>query len=578
MKYKFIIIAIIIQTVVFALETTLYYHKHPDAINYNGMVVSSNEYASDVGVKVLKNGGNAIDAAIAVNFALSVVYPMAGNIGGGGFMVIRTADGVKTTIDFREKAPLLSSENMFLDDSLNATNKSLISGLSSGVPGTVAGMWYAHEKFGSKPWSELLKYSVNLAQYGFELDPFNLIYLNSSKYSKYLSIDSETKKIFTKVDPPFKIGEKFIQLDLANTLKRISYYGAREFYEGQTSQNIIKCMNRTGGIINSIDLKNYKPVERKPITFEYKDYKIYTMPPPSSGGVALAQILKQLENIDLSKISYHSADHIHYLSEIEKRVYADRSHYMGDPDFNTIPIENLISNNYAIDRWKTIDLNKATPSLDITYGNIYSSINNESMETTHFSVIDKWGNAVSVTTTLNRRYGNGIVVDDSGFLLNNQMDDFSIKPGHPNAWGLIGNEANSIEPNKRMLSSMTPTIVEYPNGELYLILGSPGGSTIITTIAQILSNIIDYKMNIQDAVDAYRFHHQWLPDLIDIEPYSLSDDTINKLKQKGHQLRVRGSIGEANCILIDYIYSQDDTTSVYYGASDSRRDASAKGY
>ena len=548
---------------------------------------------------------------------------MAGNIGGGGFMVIRTAEGLNTTIDFREKAPELSYRDMFLDDSLNVTNKSLFTGLSSGVPGTVAGMWYSHQKFGSKPWSELLKPSINLAQYGFELDPFNVTYLNSNRYSEYLSADLEAKNIFTKNNSSFQIGEKIIQSDLASTLKRIAYGGSKEFYEGKTSQNIIKCMERTGGIISELDLKNYKPIEREPVFFEYRDYKIYTMPPPSSGGVALAQILKQLQNISLDSISFHSSKHLHYLAEIEKRVYADRSHYMGDPDFNDIPIEILISDQYLINRFNSIELNQATSSQEITYGvldqkekNKYGYIDpfngdinkikqfqeeagltidgiwgpktqnawesfikwNESPETTHFSIVDKWGNAVSVTTTLNRRYGNGIVVDDSGFLLNNQMDDFSIKPGHPNAWGLIGNDANSVEGNKRMLSSMSPTIIENPDGELYLILGTPGGSTIITTIAQIISNVIDYRMNIQDAVDAHRFHHQWLPDIIDIEPYGFSEETINKLIKMGHQFRIRGSIGEANCILVDYILNENGRTSVYYGASDSRRDASAKGY
>ena len=551
--------------------------KFPDATNYNGMVVSSNKYASDIGVQVLKDGGNAIDAAIAVSFALAVVHPGAGNIGGGGFMVIRTADGEVRTIDFREKAPSLASQDMFLDDSLNVIpDKSWSTALASGVPGSVSGMWLAHEKYGTKPWYSLIKPSVQLAKHGFDLDALNCSYLNSDKYSSFLSKDIEAKAIFTKKSN-YRIGEKFIQSDLANTLKRISYYGAKEFYEGETSKNIIKCMNRTGGIITADDLKNYRAVERNPIEFEYKGYKIYTMPPPSSGGIALAGILNQLENIDLSLIPYQSSDYIHYIVEAEKRVYSDRAFFLGDSDFNDIPIDILISDDYSQQRWSTVDSIIATPSSEISYGDI-EYYNNESEETTHYSVVDKWGNAVSVTTTINGWFGNGIVVDDSGFLLNNEMDDFSSKPGHPNKYGLVGNKANAIEPNKRMLSSMTPTIVENSNGSLFLVLGSPGGSTIITTVAQIFLNIVEKNMNIKDAVEKGRFHHQWLPDAISFEYQNFSNETLSDLESRGHSYYFRRSIGEANCIMVDYIYNENDTTSVYYGASDSRRDASAEGY
>tara|TARA_B100002051_G_C16745441_1_gene647313 strand:- start:1587 stop:3440 length:1854 start_codon:yes stop_codon:yes gene_type:complete len=617
MRFKFFVNIIIINCLL-SLNSTLFYQKHPDAINYNGMVVSSNEYASQIGVDILKNGGNAIDAAIAVNFALSVVFPQAGNIGGGGFMVIRTEDGLVETIDFREKAPSKSNKNMFLDDSLNVIpNLSISTGLSSGVPGTVAGMWLAHQKYGTKKWSDLIKPAIILAKNGFRLDPFNVKFLNSERYSKFLANDIESKKIFTKENSDFKINEIFVQKDLSKTLQRIAIYGAREFYEGKTASNIINTMKRTGGIISLDDLKSYQAISRKPIEFKYKDYKIYTMPPPSSGGIALAGILNQLELINLDEIPFHSANQIHLLTEIEKRVYSDRAHYLGDMDFNNIPIENLISKKYAKKRFEEIDFNKSTSSLDISRGDFnYNSVdpfngdidlikkfqrrnnlivdgiwgneskkkwfeiqkNKESNETTHFSIVDQFGNAVSLTTTLNRRYGNGIVVDDSGFFLNNQMDDFSIKPGHPNTWGLIGNEANSIEPNKRMLSSMTPTIIENKDGDLFMVLGSPGGSTIITTIAQITTNVIDYNMSIQDAVDAQRFHHQWLPDFIDVEPYGFSKETIDKLIKLGHNLRYRASIGEANCIMIDYIDNEIETSKIIYGASDKRRDASAKGY
>ena len=551
--------------------------KFPDAINYNGMVVSSNQYASDIGIQVLRDGGNAIDAAVAVSFALAVVHPGAGNIGGGGFMVIRTHQGEVTTIDFREKAPSLAHQNMFLDDSLNVIpDKSWSTALASGVPGTVSGMWLAHDKYGTQPWSSLINPSVRLANHGFKLDPLNCSYLNSDKYSSFLSNDIEAKKIFTK-NSKYRIGENFVQLDLANTLKRISYYGAKEFYEGETAKNIVKCMNRTGGIITINDLKNYNAVERKPIIFDYKGYRVYTMPPPSSGGIALAGILNQLENIDLSSVPYHSSDYIHYVVEAEKRVYSDRAFFLGDSDFYDIPIDVLISDAYSKKRWATVDSSIATPSSEISYGDINFHYN-ESEETTHYSVVDKWGNAVSVTTTINGWFGNGIVVDDSGFLLNNEMDDFSSKPGHPNKYGLVGNKANSIEPNKRMLSSMTPTIVENPEGELFLILGSPGGSTIITTVAQIFLNIVEKQMNIKDAVEKGRFHHQWLPDAISFEYENFSNETLNDLESRGHSYYFRGSIGEANCILVDYIYENNDTTAIYYGASDSRRDASAKGY
>ena len=552
------------------------FSKFPDAIGYNGMVVSSNKYASQIGLDILKNGGNAIDAAIGVSFALAVVHPGAGNIGGGGFMVVRTSDGKVTTIDFREKAPSGASKDMFLDDSLNVIpGKSWSTSLASGVPGSVAGMWMAHEKFGSKPWYDIIRPSIHLAQYGFKLDPLNCSYLNSNYYKSFLSKDSETKKIFTKSDN-FKIGEMFFQHDLANTLRRIAFNGRDGFYKGETAKNIIKCMERTDGIISLDDLENYEPIERNPIEFEYKNYKVYSMPPPSSGGVALAGILKQLENIGLDTIPYHSSDYIHYIVEAERNVYSDRSVYLGDSDFNDIPIEDLISDQYSKVRWSEVDLIKARKSSDVQEGNI---MYHESEETTHYSVVDKWGNAVSVTTTVNGWFGNGIVVDDSGFLLNNEMDDFSSKPGHPNKYGLIGNKLNSIEPNKRMLSSMTPTIVEDHQGELFLVVGSPGGSTIITTVAQVILNVIDQKMSIKNAIEQSRFHHQWLPDVVYFEPLNFSKETLDELKLKGHNISKRASIGEANCIKISVLEDSSQVKNyMFSGAADSRRGASALGF
>jgi len=552
--------------------------KFPDAVGYNGMVVSSNKYASDIGIEILKKGGNAIDAAVGVSFALAVVHPGAGNIGGGGFMVIRTADGKVTTIDFREKAPSAAFKDMFLDDSLNViAGKSWSTSLASGVPGSVSGMWLAHQKFGSINWGDIIRPSIKLAQYGFNLDALNCSYLNSDYYKAFLSNDIESKNIFTK-NEPFKIGEIFYQTDLANTLRKIAFSGSKGFYEGETAKNIVKCMKRTGGIITEDDLKKYQAIERKAIQFEYKGYKIHSMPPPSSGGVALAGILNQLENIDLQSIPYHSAEYIHYLVESERNVYADRSVFLGDSDFNDIPIDELISDNYSKTRWSEIDLKNARISENLKEGKLNHF---ESEETTHYSVVDKWGNAVSVTTTINGWFGNGIVVDNSGFLLNNEMDDFSSKPGHPNKYGLIGNKLNSIAPNKRMLSSMSPTIVENPDGDLFLVVGSPGGSTIITTVAQIILNVIDQNMSIKDAVEQSRFHHQWLPDVVYFEPLNFSKETLEAVKKRGHNIAYRRSIGEANCIKIDKLKDKDKELhyiNLYSGAADSRRGSSAVAY
>ena len=547
------------------------FSRNPDAVGENGMVVSSHRIASEVGLEIMKKGGNAIDAAIATGFALAVVHPGAGNIGGGGFMVVRLSNGLVQTIDFREVAPSSAYKNMFLDDSLNIIEgKSWSSSWSAGVPGSVAGFGLAYEKYGSGAikWADLVLPSSRIAQDGFPLDYQNMSYLNSEYYKSYLSNDIETKKIFTK-NSSYKLYENFKQKDLSKTLKRIASEGWNEFYNGKTAEKIINCMERTTGLITRQDLAAYKAIIRDPITFNYRGYKVHSMPPASSGGIAIAGILKQLENIDLGELKYHSADHIHYVSEVERRVYADRSKFLGDMDFVKVPIDTLISTDYANSRWSSIDSNKASLSTDIKPGNISFSYN-ESEETTHYSVVDKWGNAVSVTTTVNGWFGNGIVVDGAGFLLNNEMDDFSSKPGHPNAYGLIGNTANSIEPNKRMLSSMSPTIVERPDGELFLVVGSPGGSTIITTTAQIIMNVIDFGMSIEDAVEASRFHHQWLPDAIQLESNEFNIETIDALENKGHLIKYRRSIGEANSIqLLD---------GLLFGASDSRRNSSALGF
>ena len=549
---------------------SLVYAKYPDAVSSNGMVVSSHVLASQAGIDVLKNGGNAIDAAVAVGFALAVVHPGAGNIGGGGFMVIRFANGETTTIDFRETAPQLANSDMFLDSDGNVVKgKSWSTSYAVGVPGTVAGLGYAHNKYGTKRWYKLLQPAIQMAKFGHDINYLNFSLLNSPYYSQFLSNDIESRKIFYKEDG-FKLGELFIQKDLAGTLSRIAHYGYNEFYSGKTADYIIDCMNRTNGLISFDDLENYKPVERDPIIFDYRGNRVITMPPASSGGIVLAEILNQLEYLDMSEIDYHSSKHIHYMAEIEKRAYADRAEALGDIDFIDIPIDVMISDDYAKEKWLTIDCCKSTLYNQIEP--IKSNQGNESEETTHYSVVDKWGNAVSVTTTVNGWYGSGITVDGAGFLLNNEMDDFSIKPGYPNKYGLVGSWANSIQPNKRMLSSMTPTIVEDKDGELFLVVGSPGGSTIITTVAQIISNIIDYNMPLKDAVESPRYHHQWLPDKIFLENKMFGSDVQKKLIDLGHNIDFKRSIGEANCIMYD------KQNKIFFGVSDSRRNGEAIGY
>jgi len=557
---------IFITIILFATQVIA---RNPDAVGRNGMVVSSHKLASLAGVEILKNGGNAIDAAIATGFALSVVHPGAGNIGGGGFMVIRLSDGTVTTIDFREVAPSGACRDMFLDDSMNVIEgKSWQTSWASGVPGSVAGFGMAHEKYGSAKWKTLVQPAVQLAKNGFPLDFQNMSYLNHPYYEGYLSNDLEAEKIFIK-DEAFEIHENFIQKDLGKTLQRIASSGWQEFYTGKTASMIEKCMQRTDGLITREDLKNYKPVERNPITFFYRDYEVHSMPPASSGGVAIAGILNQLENIQLDSLDYHGAQHIHFVSEAERRIYADRAEFMGDMDFVPVPIDALISDDYANSRWQSVDSLTASLSADIAHGDIPFSYR-ESEETTHYSVVDKWENAVSVTTTINGWFGNGIVVDGAGFLLNNEMNDFSSKPGVPNAYGLVGNTANAIEPGKRMLSSMSPTIVETPAGELFLVVGSPGGSTIITTTAQIIMNVVDFGMDIEDAVETQRFHHQWLPDMIQLEERGFTSETVQALESRGHSIKYRSSIGEANCIQVE--------EGLIYGSADSRRSSSAVGY
>ena len=548
---------------------SLSFCAYPSAIGQKGVVVSKNRIASEIGVGILKKGGNAIDAAVATGFALSVTEPYAGNIGGGGFMIIHLSDGNSHSIDFRETAPFLATTNMYLDDSLNVVSgMSLYSADASGVPGTVAGFALAHEKFGKLQWHQLVSPSIKISNQGFKLDPYTIEFLNHPFFTQVLSQYDYTRKIFLKKSP-YLLGDFLVQKDLAKTLQRISVKGANGFYNGKTAKMIVETNNKWGGRFTEKDLESYSAIMRDPIVFRYRGYKVITMPPPSSGGVCLAQILNQLENIEFKEDEFHSYRHVHAMVKASKNAYSDRARYLGDPDFVDNPTDTLVSKIYSQSRWEEHSFELVIPSKDISYGNIKID---ESEETTHFSVLDQWGNAVSVTYTLNGAFGSGMAVEGAGFLLNNEMDDFSVKPNTPNQWGLIGNEANKIEPGKRMLSSMTPTIVLDPNDNLFLVTGSPGGSTIITSIAQLLVNVIDFDMDVESSVQSPRFHHQLFPDVIFHEKGAFSVETINKLVEKGYVLKERSSIGSINSIYFDI------NSRRIFGSSDNRRNSSAVSY
>ncbi len=537
------------------------------ARNRNGMVVSASDLATKVGVEILKKGGNAIDAAVAVGFALAVTHPAAGNLGGGGFLVYYRNDGFITTIDFREKAPLKAHRDMYLDSLGNPNLQLSQTGATSvGVPGSVDGLLYAHKKYGKLKLRQVIDPAIKLARNGFPLS-YDLANSINSNYDNFMKYGS-SKKIFTKNGEKFKEGDLFIQKDLAKTLTLIKKFGRRGFYEGETAQLIIKQIEQLGGYLTLEDLKNYYCVERSPIVGEYRGYKIISMGPPSSGGVALIEALNILENIEFKKEDFQSSKHYHYLIEALKRVYFDRAEYLGDSDFVYVPIKKLISKEYAKKLFDRINPNSATKFEEI---NTLSVLDNESIETTHYSIIDKDGNAVSVTTTINSSYGSSIVVDGAGFLLNNEMDDFSIKPGVQNQFGLIGKEANAIAPGKRMLSSMTPTIVLKENRP-FLILGSPGGSMIITSVIQVLMNVIDFEMNIFKAVSFPRIHHQLIPEEVYFEDYAINDDVKSKLEAFGHNFRKRNMIGWVNAILVD------DVNKFYFGMTDPRGYGLAEGY
>lgn len=523
-------------------------------------VVSAHPLASEVGKQILKRGGNAIDASIAVQYALAVVYPLAGNIGGGGFMVIHTAEGESHSIDFRETAPSGADRDMYLDSTGQViARKSLDGHLAPGVPGTVAGTYLAHKKYGKLPMKELIKPAIKLAENGFAITALAAKHLNGSgdDFRQF----NEVSNAFEK-EEQWQAGDTLIQTDLAHTLQRIAENGKKEFYEGKTAELIVKEMQRGKGIITAKDLKNYKPVERDPRIFSYKDAQIVAMGLPSSGGIMLQQMLTMLKPYDLKEMGYHSAEAVNHIVEVERRAYADRSDYLGDPDFVDVPVDKLLDQAYLKNRMKDFEPGKAGNSENIAPGLT------EGEETTHLSVLDKEGNAVAVTTTLNTRYGSRVVVGNAGFLLNNEMDDFSAKPGVPNTYGLLGTEANAIAPNKRMVSSMTPTIV-LKKGKPYIVVGTPGGSTIITSVLQSILNVMAFDLSPEKAVNNPKYHHQWKPDTVFVEQ-DFPKEVRTALKTMGYNVVQRGSIGRTEMILVK--------EGEIEAAADKRGDDSAAGY
>lgn len=539
----------------------------------HAIVASTKQLASEIGAAVLKRGGNAVDAAVAVAFALAVVHPVAGNLGGGGFMMIRLRDGRTTVIDYREVAPAAASRDMYLDAQgrvLQGEGSSTVGYRAAGVPGTVAGLEMALKKYGSHnlTWAQLVEPARRLAADGFTVSK---VFADSLRREKKLAQYEETNRIFLNGGRFLTEGETFRQPELAATLARLQRGGPREFYEGRTAQLIVEDMKRHQGLITLQDLRGYAAKERAPLRGTYRGYPVITMPPPSSGGAILIEMLNMLEGYDLHSMGWSSSDSLHVLIEVMRRAFADRAEYMGDTDFVKVPIAGMIDKAYAERLRATIDLKHASKSADVRPG---SPPGEESSDTTHFTIVDKDGNAVANTYTLNDDYGSGVVVKGAGFLLNDEMDDFTAKVGVPNLYGLLQSARNGIEPHKRPLSAMTPTLVLRKDGSLWFTAGSPGGPRIITAVLQVITNVIDYDMNIQEAVDAPRIHHQWMPDEIRFEPYGLSADTVKALNERGHKLELRpefkgytrrGWMGDVQAIMIE------EGTGVRLGASDSRR-------
>ena len=536
---------------------------------YTPTVVSARKDASDIGVEIMKKGGNAFDAMIGVQLALSVSHPTAGNIAGGGFMVYKLKDGTDGTLDFRETAPVDSSEKMYQDENGNVIpGLSSIGGLAVGVPGTVSAIFEIHKKFGSLPIEELFQPSIELAEKGYLVTKYLEDELNE-KRDDFIKLNGKNS-LYSK---EYKSGDTIFNKMYANTLREIMNKGADGFYKGKVAEDMIETISQSGGIMTMEDLSEYQSVWRDPVRFKYKGYDIISMSFPSSGGVILGQMMKAIENFDLSKIKHNSPEYVQLLTEIERRAFADRSDLMGDPDFMKLPVYEFMDKEYVESRMKNFSWDQATPSSEIKPGEI---IFNESYETTHFSIVDKEGNAVSVTTTLNNSFGSKVYVENSGFFLNNEMDDFSSKPGYPNFFGVIGSEANSIQPKKRMLSAMTPTIV-LKNNKPHLILGSPGGPSIITSVFQTILNVVEYNMDVNKAVSSPRFHHQWYPDLIVMENEAYSDE-LNSILSKKNYLIVklpieeetlgvykRSDIGAVDAILIN-------ENGEVFGGADLRRE------